>query len=79
MNQKEYEKRRKKLEKLVWKHTHKDYRGSVKDHKSILINGSLIGEVGTILVPLVSLTDQQLLNQLPASIREDFNASQNQE
>jgi chorismate mutase len=55
-------KTRKKLEALLWKNTHKDFRGSIDGAKNVLINR---GGEGTCLVPLDALTDEELLGKLP--------------
>jgi hypothetical protein len=55
-------KTRKKLEALLWKNTHKDFRGSIDGEKNVLINR---GGEGTCLVPLSALTDEELLGKLP--------------
>ena len=53
---------RKKLEQLVWRYTHRDYRGVVDGIKTVLISR---GGKGTCLESLSSLTDAELLDKLP--------------
>jgi hypothetical protein len=55
-------KTRKKLESLLWKYTHKDFRGSIDGVKNVLVNR---GREGTCLVPLSVLTDDELLGKIP--------------
>jgi hypothetical protein len=55
-------KTRKKLEALLWKNTHKDFRGSIDGVKNVLVNR---GAEGTCLVSLDALTDQELLSKIP--------------
>jgi hypothetical protein len=53
---------RKKLETLVWKSTHKDFRGSIDGTKNVL---HLVPGKGTCLVGLKDLTDAELLSKVP--------------
>jgi hypothetical protein len=55
-------KTRKKLESLLWKNTHKDFRGSIDGVKNVLVNR---GSEGTCLVPLSALTEEELLGKIP--------------
>lgn len=67
---------RQQLEALVWKHTHRDFRGKREDGtKVILVNTGAgpfrgQGSYGTESWPLSKLTDEQLCYQLPRSVRE---------
>lgn len=54
-------KTRKKLESLLWKNTHKDFRGSIDGVKNVL----LLTAQGTCLYPLSALTDEELLSKIP--------------
>jgi hypothetical protein len=65
--QAEMAKRRKKLEALVWKHKHADFKGKVGGKKTVL---KLIAGSGTCLVELSSLTDGELVDMLPRKVRE---------
>lgn len=56
------------VEALVWKHTHKDYRGFVRGKRSVLV----LGERGTTLQPLDSMSREQLLSLLPSASRARF-------
>lgn len=58
-------KTRKKLEALVWKHTHEDFRGTLGDEKTVL---TLRGGQGTCLVTLDGLTEVELLSKLPRKL-----------
>lgn len=68
---------RQQLEALVWKHTHRDYRGVTNGVKYVLVNassGPFAGSGsggGTQSWPLSKLTDEQLCYQLPDSVREE--------
>jgi len=55
---------RKKLEAALWRHTHKDFRGSIDGVKNILI----LRSAGTCLVSIKDLSDEELLNKLPRKI-----------
>lgn len=59
---------REKLEDLVWKHTHKDYKGIGEDGTRTVLHRSCTH--GTCIVPLSSLTEIQLQQKLPAKVRE---------
>ena len=64
---------RAQLEALVWKHTHRDYRGVANGIKYVLVNtGAKVfgGGGGTEAWALSKLTDEQLCYQLPRSVRE---------
>lgn len=58
---------RAKLEALVWKHTHKDFKGKREDGTKVVLK--LVDGVGTCSVPLESLSEEDLLDALPAKIR----------
>lgn len=58
---------RKKLEQLVWKHKHRDFKGVFDGSKMVLKN---CGGQGTCLVPLGSLTIGELVHSLPRTVRE---------
>lgn len=51
--------------KLVWKNTHKDFRGTYDGVKSIMVFRN-----GTCLVNLSDLTDKEINDRLPAEVRE---------
>jgi hypothetical protein len=52
---------------LIYRHTHRDYKGTVGGEKSILIlrNG------GTTAVPLSCLTDAEIAERLPYAMRKE--------
>jgi hypothetical protein len=54
--------------KLVWRHTHRDYKGKVNGERTILMYCE--GE-GTCLVFLKSLTDEQLDARIPRAVKEN--------
>ena len=63
---------KKKLERLVWKHKHRDYKG--KDErgvKTVMHYGK--GQV-TYLVELSSLSEAELLEMLPSQVRAELEA-----
>lgn len=66
---------RAQLEALVWKHTHRDYRGKRDDGTKVInVNTGAgpfrgQGSYGTESWPLSSLTNEQLCYQLPRSVR----------
>jgi hypothetical protein len=59
---------RKTLERLAWKHTHRDFKGKLEDGTKTVLK--LIPGKGTCLVSLSSLTDEELLEKLPKTVRE---------
>lgn len=64
---------RSKLEALVWKHTHRDYRGTDEaGNRSIL---HFVTNVGTCSVTLASLSDAELFSKLPTKVREALGVS----
>lgn len=65
---------RERLEKLAWKHTHRDFKGVCGEH-SVWPAGTqtiLVNRQGTCLIRLEDATDQELLNKLPTKIQEAF-------
>lgn len=61
---------RKKLLALAWKHTNKNFKGKYEDGtKSVLKH---FGDKGTCLVPLDSLTDEELLAKIPTRFRPGY-------
>lgn len=58
---------RAKLEALVWKHTHKDYKGKREDGTKVVLMNR--GANGTCSEPLSALSEEELLDKLPAKIR----------
>lgn len=57
---------------LIWKHTHRDFRGkTLYGSKAIMILRS--GE-GTCLVPLSALTDAEIAEQLAYALRQEEKA-----
>jgi hypothetical protein len=58
-------KTRKKLEKLLWKHTHKDFRGNLNGIKTVL---HFVHNVGTCVIAISALTDEELLSKLPKKL-----------
>lgn len=54
------EQERKEALKLIWRHTHKDYRGALDGAKTILVFRN-----GTCLVALDDLTDAEIAEKLP--------------
>jgi len=63
---------RKQLESLVWRHTHRDFKGKREDGTRCV--NHLVPEYGTCSVPLASLTDAELLGKLPARVRAEVRA-----
>lgn len=62
---------RAKLERLVWQHTPSAYRGTLADgQKSILMLEKSTG--ATVLAPLSTLTEAQLLDKLPSAVRAEL-------
>ena len=57
---------RKKLESLVYKHTHKDFKGKIDGNRTILVGTP----EGTCLVFLSSLTDEQLWSRVPQKVKD---------
>lgn len=66
-------KARKKLEGLVYKHTHPDFKGRWADGtKSVL---HFVTGIGTCSVPISSLTDGELYDKLPKKVRDTLELS----
>jgi hypothetical protein len=59
---------RKKLEALVWKHTHSDFKGKALDGSKCVLH--FVTNVGTCSVAIKSFTDEELIAKLPARVRE---------
>lgn len=70
-------KTRKKLESLLWKNTHKDFRGTFAQHGRTMKCILVLRSGGTTLVDLGSLTTEELLSKLPkrlmAQVEETYN------
>ena len=54
--------------KLIWRYTHKDYRSITNGKRMVLIFRT---GVGTCLVPLDSLTADEIANKLPYALRKE--------
>lgn len=63
-------KRRAKLERLVWKHTHSDFRGKHADGTKHVLHNQEGVTYGTESWPLSKFTEEQLLNKIPRKVRE---------
>lgn len=61
---------RKKLEALVWRNTHRDFRGTTNGERNILHNEHKGN--GTELWFLSQFTDEQLMEKLPKAVRESI-------
>jgi hypothetical protein len=59
MNTHEFSLREIKLQ-MIWKKTHRDFKGKVEGKRSILVNR----EGATCLVPLTDLTDEEIERRL---------------
>jgi hypothetical protein len=59
---------RKKLEALVWKHKHKDFRGKLEDGTKCVLH--YVAGTGTCSAPLASLTEAELVAMLPKTLKE---------
>lgn len=67
---------RKKLEALVWKHTHKDSKGKLDGVKTVMSHESERRESGvSSLVTLSDLSEAQLLARLPKEVRDKLDLS----
>lgn len=65
---------RKKLESLVWKHTHKDFKGvwTSEDGTKTKTVLHYVPAKGTCAVSLSSLTDEELYEKLPSKVKVDL-------
>ena len=61
---------RARLEALVWRNTHADFRGKREDGTKCVLH--FVPNSGTCSVPLASLTDAQLIEKLPRKVRKDY-------
>jgi hypothetical protein len=52
--------------KLVWKHTHRDYKGMLEGQRSIMVYRQ-----GTCLVLLKDLTDAEIEERIPRTLKEN--------
>lgn len=52
--------------KLVWKHTHRDYKGMLEGQRSIMVYRQ-----GTCLVLLKDLTDAEMDERIPRALKEN--------
>lgn len=59
--------KRSKLEGLVWKHTHPDYRAKNRAGENCVLHLTV---AGTTSAPLSSFSALELANKLPSKIRE---------
>ena len=59
---------RARLEALVWKHTHKDFKGVIDGVRHCLHLNTQRG--GTESWPLSSFTVEQLIDKLPSKVRD---------
>lgn len=66
---------RQKLENLVWKHTHADFKGKMSDGTKCVLHNESKVTYGTESWPISRFSDEQLLNKLRKSIRDSFIAS----
>ncbi len=55
--------------KIIWRHTHKDFRGKVDGVGTIMVNG---GARGGILVAVDHLTDEQINDLLPSAHKQEL-------
>lgn len=60
---------RNKLEALVWKHTHADFKGKIDGQKNVL---HLVPGKGTCLVFLSTFTEAELLEKIPSRIKAEL-------
>lgn len=61
-------KARAKLERLVWKHKHSDFRGKLEDGTKCVLK--FVTGKGTCSVPISSLTDDECIDMIPKKVRE---------
>lgn len=59
---------RAKLEALVWRHTHRDFKGLIDGIRTVLH----LAPGGTCVVALSSLTDAELFDKLPSRVRAEL-------
>jgi hypothetical protein len=52
--------------RLVWKHTHRDYKGMLEGQRSIMVYRN-----GTCLVLLKDLTDNEIDERIPRACKEN--------
>jgi len=52
--------------RLVWKHTHRDYKGMLEGQRSIMVYRN-----GTCLVLLKDLTDKEIDERIPRACKEN--------
>jgi len=52
--------------KIVWKHTHSDYKGMLNGERSIMVYRE-----GTCLVLLKDLTDKEIEDRIPRTLKEN--------
>lgn len=64
----EAEKRRAKLERLVWSTKHRDFKGKREDGTKCVLK--FVTGAGTCSVPISSLTDAECLDMIPKKVRE---------
>lgn len=57
---------RRRALKLIWRHTHRDYKGTLPDGTRTVL---MLREGGTCLVPLESLTEAELVDELKSAER----------
>jgi hypothetical protein len=60
---------RAKLEALVWRHTHRDFKGLIDGARTVLHRAP---GGGTCLAWLSSLTDAELYDKLPSRVRAEL-------
>lgn len=51
--------------RIVWKHTHRDFRGALNGERTIMVYRN-----GTCLVRLKDLTDTEIEERIPRALRE---------
>jgi hypothetical protein len=54
---------------IVWKHTHRDYKGKLNGERSIMVYRE-----GTCLVLLKDLTDAEIEARIPRALKENSDA-----
>lgn len=62
---------RKKLEALLWKHTHEDFKGKREDGIKCVLHNEAGVTYGTESWSLSSFTDAQIIAKLPQSVRKN--------